>query len=145
MQRPTRPRTTDPQIFQSSDQKSDALTTTPSRPYRPLSLGGHVESRGNKKLCFRTASLGQTRIQSFLFSWDSTWPRCDKGLWSGIFFKGLEIRLNSTDLGEVEGVSALHLLKSIPCSTESVNLLMGITNQNLGTTLSEKNVWGSYG
>ena len=24
---------------------------------------GHVESRGNKKLCFRTASLGQTRIQ----------------------------------------------------------------------------------
>ena len=30
---------------------------------RPLSLGGHVESRGNKKLCFRTASLGQTRIQ----------------------------------------------------------------------------------
>ena len=63
MQRPTRPRTTDPQIFQSSDQKSDALTTTPSRPYRPLSLGGHVESRGNKKLCFHTASLGQTRIQ----------------------------------------------------------------------------------
>ena len=30
---------------------------------RPLPLGGHVESRGNKKLCFRTASLGQTRIQ----------------------------------------------------------------------------------
>ena len=31
--------------------------------HRPLSLGGHVETQGNKKLCFRTASLGQTRIQ----------------------------------------------------------------------------------
>ena len=30
---------------------------------RPLSLGGHVESQENKKLCFRTAGLGQTRIQ----------------------------------------------------------------------------------
>lgn len=63
----------------------------------------------------------------------------------GHWNKWPEIRLNSTDLGEVEGVSALHLLKSIPCSTESVNLLMGITNKNLCTTLSEKNVWGSYG
>ena len=31
--------------------------------HRPLSLGGHVESQKNKKLCFRTASLAQTRIQ----------------------------------------------------------------------------------
>ena len=30
---------------------------------RPLSLGGHVESQENKKLCFLTASLAQTRIQ----------------------------------------------------------------------------------
>ena len=30
---------------------------------RPLSLGGHVESRGNNKLCFHTASLGQTRTE----------------------------------------------------------------------------------
>ena len=30
---------------------------------RPLSLGSHVESQGNKKLCFCTASLTQTQIQ----------------------------------------------------------------------------------
>ena len=26
-------------------------------------IGGHVGSQGKKRLCFRTASLGQTRIQ----------------------------------------------------------------------------------
>ena len=30
---------------------------------RPFSLGGHVESQENKKVCFRTASLAHTRIQ----------------------------------------------------------------------------------
>ena len=54
------------------------------------SPGGHFESWGNKNLCFRTASLGQTLIQCeasraktkllFLLAWDSTWPLCDKGL-----------------------------------------------------------------
>ena len=36
--------------------------------HRSLSLGGHVESQENKKLCFCTVSLAQMRIQSFLFS-----------------------------------------------------------------------------
>ena len=31
--------------------------------HRPLLLGGHVESQEDKKLCFCTASLAQTRIQ----------------------------------------------------------------------------------
>ena len=30
---------------------------------RPFSLCGHVESQENRKLCFCTASLAQTRIQ----------------------------------------------------------------------------------
>ena len=33
------------------------------RANRPLSLSGHVESRGNKKLCLRTASLGQNSVR----------------------------------------------------------------------------------
>ena len=53
------------------------------QPYRLLSLGGHVESQENKKLCFYTASLALNSVWSrlavrkrrFLFSWDSTWPR----------------------------------------------------------------------
>ena len=51
---------------------------------RPISPGSHVESQENKKLCFYTASLtvnshlGEACHASFLFSWDSTWPRVTK-------------------------------------------------------------------
>ena len=41
-----------------------------SRPYRPLSRGGHFESQGNKKLCFCTASLALNErldVQNLLF------------------------------------------------------------------------------
>ena len=34
-----------------------------NKSHRPLSLGGHVGSQENKKLCFCTASLAQIRIQ----------------------------------------------------------------------------------
>ena len=55
---------------------------------RPLSLGGHVESQENKKLCFCTASLAlNSRLgeacrakTKLVFSSDSTWPPRDKGL-----------------------------------------------------------------
>ena len=71
---------------------------------RTLSLGGHVESQENKKLCFCTASLVlnsrlanscAVRKQSFLFPRDSTWPLSDKGLFRTIHHKA---RLNSEHL-----------------------------------------------
>ena len=58
-------------------QITDSMVEGPSNPSnRPFSLGGHVKSQENKKLCFCMASLAHTRIQceasgakqSFLFS-----------------------------------------------------------------------------
>ena len=51
------------QINQFGNEMRHFKGISKSMLHRPLSLGGHVESRGNKRLCFRTASLGQTRIQ----------------------------------------------------------------------------------
>ena len=42
---------------------SALLSQTVRKHYRPLSLGGHVDSQETRKLCFCTASLAQTRIQ----------------------------------------------------------------------------------
>ena len=38
------------------------VNATEDKVSRPLSLDGHVESRGNKKLCFRTALLEVLRV-----------------------------------------------------------------------------------
>ena len=55
-----------PDIFgagQKCLKNHNSVNIAPTKIILSLSPGGQVESRGNKELCFCTASLGQTRIQ----------------------------------------------------------------------------------
>ena len=57
-------------VKKSGRAQSGPVLPPPPPPNRPLSHGGHLESQGNKKLCFCTSSLALNErldVQNLLF------------------------------------------------------------------------------